>query len=272
MDMRLMRRWLPGLLVVAVVVAVVAAVDESDPEVTAGTGGSPEPTVPTVMDCGGYRFPAETLLNAPEPADAAHPAVEVMRTLLSDTAGRASFEATEVDASQVRVLDALEGHALLGIGDPTTPGFVQGPPVFLVVRMEPAGDSWSPADWSGCDLRIGADSPPGESPVVWYPTGAVSPDATSIPIAVLDQACASGRTAEERVREPVIEYRFDLPTGLHQISVAADGGPSGVGQDGLEEFFEVTGPTWLVLRYSADGGEGSLTFSAHDEPPAEMGT
>lgn len=67
-----------------------------------------------------------------------------------------------------------------------------------------------------------------------------------------------------------VEYRFDLPPGLHQISVGAVG-PRGIGQDGMEEFFEVAGQTWLVLRYSGDGGEGSLTFSAHDEPPPETG-
>ena len=65
-----------------------------------------------------------------------------------------------------------------------------------------------------------------------------------------------------------VEYRFDLPVGLHQISVAAVG-PGGIGQDGLEEFFEVTGPTWLLLRYSGDGGEGSLSVSVHNEPPPE---
>ena len=65
----------------------------------------------------------------------------------------------------------------------------------------------------------------------------------------------------------VTEYRFSIPDGLHQISVAAVG-PDGGGQDGLEEYFEVTGPTWLVLRYSGDGGEGSLSLTGHDEEPS----
>lgn len=247
----------------------------------------------------------------------------------------------------------------------------------------PAGETWEPTEWSGCSLRVGADPPSDDTPVRWYPTAEVTPDAASIPIAVLEQGCAGGQVAEGRVRPPVIEYRpdavlisvtvepaggfqtcpgnpptpyvlelteplgdralldggryppappadpnppppplrdlsldalqpnpdgnvtflvanesetvdpvelhhmitgavlpqathrrdqgwveyrFDLPPGLHQISVGAVG-PGGVGQDGMEDFFEVTGQTWLVLRFSGDGGEGSLTFSAHDEPP-----
>ena len=183
--------------------------DDSSSTVSAEVDGSQGATVPWEMACGDFRFPPDRLTTPPEPAEALHPSVEIMRSLLSDAAGRASFEATEVDTSLARVLEEGENYAVLGIGDPTAPGFVDGSTFFVVIRLEPAGPSWAPMSWSGCDLRVGGEPPPGEGPVRWYPTGKLTPNDRSIPIAVLEEACASGQSAEGRVRRPEIEYRED---------------------------------------------------------------
>jgi hypothetical protein len=387
--MGLVRRsvWIAGIVITVVTAAVLVVTGDPGPGEVATIGPSSPSEVPGQMSCGPFTFPADALTAEPVTDASSVGAVEVMRRELADAARAATYQAFETDNSQIRVLDRGSGRTVVGIGDPVDRGYLHGPPYFVAVALENRDGAWTPVDWTECRLRLGGTAPPGQRPVTWYlASGAAAPppDAVSIPIEVLESACASGESADGRIHDPAVEYRpdavivtitveppegqnqtcpgnpptpyvleldepldgrplldggryppapppnpkqppspiadlpadaltpdpdgnvvlyvtnnsatvtpvemhhiidgavlppaqyasdspvteyrFELADGLHQISVAA-ASPDGHSQDGLEGYFEVTGDTWLVLRYAGDGGDGSLTFSAHDQPP-----
>ena len=186
--------------------------DVSADDTVAATGEKTSaPPVPDEMSCGPFTFPADTLTAPPIAAESSDPAVVAMRGELSSAAGAAKYGAFEADTSQIRVLDRSEGRTLLGIGGPGDRGYIHGPAPFVAVALEARDESWVPVDWTECSLRLGAGEP-GEQPVTWYlATGeaAPDPDARQIPIEVIESACASGQSAQGRIHEPAIDYRFD---------------------------------------------------------------
>jgi hypothetical protein len=84
---------------------------------------------------------------------------------------------------------------------------------FSAMSVDREGDTWVPSAWSGeCGLRPLITHGLGSS--VWRvdEESPPTPGSSTFPIEVLERNCASGRPAEGRIADPIVEYGEDAIT------------------------------------------------------------
>jgi hypothetical protein len=94
-----------------------------------------------------------------------------------------------------RVVDDASSVVFVAVGD--------GDPRWHIVAFSRTPDGVTLDRMGACDLRIVLDDPEVEA-ADWWPAGPIDAAATSIPILVLERACASGQDASGRIQPPVV--------------------------------------------------------------------
>jgi len=131
-----------------------------------------------------------------------------------------------------------------------------GPPGWMDVEVEAVGDGWGHASMGQCDPRIVTS--PDLGAAGWWPDPAYpapDPDSTELHVLVVEQACASGSSAEGRIADPVID---DGPTsvtitiGVHR----AVGDQACLGNP----------PTPFTIRLTEPLGDRTLLDGSHAPP------
>lgn len=102
------------------------------------------------------------------------------------------------------------GHWHVVGADDATASFVAavpGDPPYVDARVAKDGGAWRVVGWGQCRPRVAFE---GTGAATWVlGSENVEPSATSFVAAVTEMACASGRSSEGRVNEPMILYRPD---------------------------------------------------------------
>ena len=220
-----MRRISPCLLVVAVLAggcqSVPATSTASPSSASPATASpSPEPTPTEAAQATPTESPAETqptatsserpevlyscgeepgfgpsALEGPTGAERGDgPAAETLREFLE------SPEREEMPDRGWRELFRSEKEVVFGADAPSREHEDQ----FPYVEVEDEGDAWEVVDDGDCRPTAFFE---GAGPAEWRLAGErPGPEARRLDVLVNEQACASGRSAEGRIREPVIQY------------------------------------------------------------------
>lgn len=162
------------------------------PETTAPA--TPEPTEPALTyTCGGHPF-SPTLFDEPEV------------DLESTPAGVALAQFIEAGQGGEEILPT-DGFRLAGL-DESSASFVAplpGDPPYAQAQLVKDADGWRVGGWGQCRPEIAVV---GANSATWVlaPDQAIEPGTRTFQADVTERECASGRSSEGRIREPLIIY------------------------------------------------------------------
>jgi hypothetical protein len=148
------------------------------------------------LTCGGEEwFPAEALLGAGSAEQAADPAAAALRAFLAGPDGTSyPFPPT----GWHRVYETPTAAVFVAPGDAATP--------WVMVAVELTPDGIRVDRYGQCQARLAL--PDGIGPADFWvdPAVVLGPEATTVAGFIRERSCASGRSPEGRVLEPLVVY------------------------------------------------------------------
>lgn len=179
---------------------------EEQPVVEIGSGPALDPPLPPFLACDGLTFPSGAIIGT----SPARPAVGDIADALS---------AVVREPSAWHVLVSVPGRVVYGSIDQTSK-----PWQLRHVTVEATPEGWQATDPDGvCDLR--AVPGPDLNVASWTLDETPTSADRSLRVLVMEEACASGRTAEGRIEPPLLFLDKD------RVIVTIGVRPAGGGQD-----------------------------------------
>jgi hypothetical protein len=258
---------LSAVAFVAVVVTAAGACGSRQPGVASTASGTPppsttapetpatatpEPTVPALTyTCGGHPF-SPTLFNEPEV------------DLRSTPAGVALAEFIETGQGGEEILPT-DGFRLAGM-DESSATFVAplpGDPPYADAQLEKDADGWRVSGWGQCRPEIVVE---GANSATWVlaPDQTMKPGTRTFVADVTERECASGRSSEGRVREPLIVYEADRVIVIFTVDPLPGSAFNCQGNPSTRVQVELSEP--LGDRQLLDGGEFPWRDATKREP------
>ena len=193
-----------ALVVAASLVGCAAAPATGTPTANPASVG-PTPTATTfgsALTCGGFEntpaFPAAALHSPPGAENDSDPAALALQEFL------APLNATsELPLSGWRRVVNSPSVVLFVAAGKADARWLQ-----IIMTPTPAG-SWQPNGYGPCQLEVLFGEGVGRAELLLDPSAPASPQATSVPLLVLETACSGGASPEGRIEAPLLSYRPD---------------------------------------------------------------
>ena len=199
------------------------------------------PAEPRLLTCGGEPYFLSSALAAPA----------ALFDLTDPVVAAALDNQPSPELLRGRVLVRNDDAVMVAIDvEESEPGFAP----FEVWYARRLGDTWQWQGGGGCPIRAVAGGLRADKWELDPAAPPLGPDATEIPIWVWEGSCASGQTAEGRVREPVVDYTDEAVVVMIAVEPIGGACPSNP-------------PTPFVLRLSEPLGNRRL-LDGGSEPPA----